>query len=122
MAATVRYLVQDVDRAIKTYVKAFGFTLVQQMGPAFAIVQRGDLELWLSGPLTSAAKPMPDGAKPVPGGWNRIVLVTEDIESEIETVLAQGIALRGELVRGPGGSQLVANDGEGNIIELFEPA
>lgn len=121
MGATCRYLVQDVDSAIKTYVEVFGFTLVQQMGPAFAIVERGGLVLWLSGPLTSAAKPMPDGAQPVPGGWNRIVLVTDDIEAEIVTILALGVTLRGDLVRGPGGAQVVVNDGQGNLVEIFQP-
>jgi glyoxylase I family protein len=71
--ATIRYLVNDVDRSIAFYTKYLGFELIEQMGPAFAIVSRSDLNLWLSGPQTSAARPMPDGRKPEPGGWNRFV-------------------------------------------------
>lgn len=119
MSATCRYLVEDVDRAVGTYTNAFGFALVQQMGPAFAIVERDGLTVWLSGPLASAAKPMPDGERPTPGGWNRIVISVVDVEAEVVRLRAAGIQMRGEIVHGPGGAQIVVMDGEGNLIELF---
>ena len=75
--AVVRYLVDDVEKAIAFYTDKLGFGLEQSMGPAFAIVSRGDLSLWLSGPQSSGARPMPDGRQPEPGGWNRLVLAVD---------------------------------------------
>lgn len=72
--ATIRYLVDDVTIAVEFYTGHLGFKLVQQMGPAFALVAKEDLRLWLSGPQSSAARPMPDGRQPVAGGWNRFVI------------------------------------------------
>ena len=43
------------------------------------IVTKGDLRLLISGPQTSAARPMPDGSKPAPGGWNRLMVEVEDL-------------------------------------------
>jgi catechol 2,3-dioxygenase-like lactoylglutathione lyase family enzyme len=76
--AQVRYIVDDVDQAIEFYTSKLGFRLEQQFGPAMAVLQRDDLQLWLAGPLASASKPMPDGAKPLPGGWNRFVIIVND--------------------------------------------
>ena len=67
--ASVRYLVRDVDQAVAFYTGHLGFELKQQFGPAMAILARGDLTLWLAGPMASASRPMPDGRKPEPGGW-----------------------------------------------------
>jgi predicted enzyme related to lactoylglutathione lyase len=92
------------------------------MGPAFAYVTRGDLTVWLSSPLTSAAKPMPDGRKPEPGGWNRFVLEVDDIESLVATMKAAGATFRNEILTGPGGKQILLEDPSGNPIELFQPA
>jgi predicted enzyme related to lactoylglutathione lyase len=119
--AQMRYLVSDVERAVGFYTKALDFVLDTQMGGAFAIVKLGDLELWLSGPQSSAARPMPDGAKPVPGGWNRFVIEVADIESTAARLNNLSASFRGEIVSGPGGKQLLIEDTEGNPIELFEP-
>jgi catechol 2,3-dioxygenase-like lactoylglutathione lyase family enzyme len=119
--ATVRYIVDDVDAAIAFYVDELGFTLDQQMGPAFARVQRGDLQLWLSGPLSSAARPMPDGQQPVAGGWNRLVVEVDDIAEVSNRLRAAGIRFRNEIVTGPGGQQILLEDPAGNPIELFQP-
>jgi catechol 2,3-dioxygenase-like lactoylglutathione lyase family enzyme len=118
----VRYLVDDVDAAVDFYTRHFGFELLSSAAPAFADVARGDLRLLLSGPTSSAGRAMPDGRKPVPGGWNRIELVVEDLRAEIERLDAQGVRFRNEIVTGPGGSQILAEDPAGNVVELFQPA
>jgi catechol 2,3-dioxygenase-like lactoylglutathione lyase family enzyme len=118
--AVFRYLVGDVDAAIAFYTGNLGFTLEQQMGPAFAIVSRDDLSLWLSGPQSSAALPMPDGREPRPGGWNRFVVEVDDLESKVAELKQAGLHFRNEIVSGPGGKQIVLEDGDGNPVELFE--
>ena len=120
MPAAIRYLVTDVDRAIAFYVEHLGFELVEQMGPAFAQVRRGDLTLWLSGPASSAARPMPDGRQPVAGGWNRFVLEVDDLASRVEVMREAGGMFRNAIVSGPGGKQILAEDPDGNVVELFE--
>jgi catechol 2,3-dioxygenase-like lactoylglutathione lyase family enzyme len=119
--AVVRYLVDDVDAAIAFYTGHLEFALEQQMGPAFALVSRGDLTLWLSGPQSSAARPMPEGTRPEPGGWNRLVLEVGDLEAEVERLQQAGVAFRNEVVTGPGGKQILLEDSAGNPVELFEP-
>ena len=120
--AVVRYLVDDVGAAVAFYTDRLGFTLEQQMGPAFAIVSRDDLSLWLSGPQSSAARPMPDGRRPEPGGWNRVVVQVDDLESKVEELKQEGLRFRNEIVTGPGGKQILLEDPAGNVLELFEPA
>ena len=90
------------------------------MGATFGIVTRGDLSLWLSGPQSSAARPMPDGRRPEPGGWNRLVVEVDDLESKVMQLKEAGLTFRNEIVTGPGGKQIVLEDGDGNPIELFE--
>ena len=118
--ASFRHLVRDVDAAVAFYTQRLGFGLEQQFGPAMAIVARGDLTLWLAGPLSSAAKPMPDGRKPEPGGWSRVVLEVDDLAKLVAELRAAGVAFRNEIVRGPGGQQILCEDSSGNAIELFE--
>jgi catechol 2,3-dioxygenase-like lactoylglutathione lyase family enzyme len=120
--SVVRYLVNNVETSIKFYTHHLGFALVEQMGPAFAIVAKGDLTLWLSGPQSSAARPMPDGRQPQPGGWNRLVIQVDDIKSQVAAMQAAGIQFRNEIVTGPGGQQILAEDPSGNPIEIFQPA
>jgi catechol 2,3-dioxygenase-like lactoylglutathione lyase family enzyme len=118
---TVRYFVGDVDRAVRFYVDQLGFELETQMGSAIAMVRAGDgLLLWLSGPQSSAARPMPDGRQPEPGGWNRIVVEVPDLEQRVESLRAAGVTFRNAIVSGPGGKQILVEDTEGNVIELFE--
>lgn len=118
----VRYMVNDVDEAIEFYTKHLGFTLRMSAAPAFADVLRGKLRLLLSGPKSSAGRPMPDGTKPGPGGWNRIHLVVEDIEAEVKKLRAAGLTFRNDIVSGPGGQQILLEDPSGNVVELFQPA
>ena len=118
--ATVRYLVGAVDRSVAFYTGVLGFDLEQQMGRAFARVSRGDLTVWLSGPASSAARPMPDGRQPAPGGWNRLVVEVDDIDASVASLRAAGATFRNDVVTGPGGRQIVVDDPDGNPIELFE--
>jgi catechol 2,3-dioxygenase-like lactoylglutathione lyase family enzyme len=118
----VRYLVDDVEASIAFYTTHFGFTVLSNMAPAFADVVRGNLRLLLSGPKSSAARPMPDGRQPEPGGWNRIHFVVDDIHVEVERLRAAGATFRNEVIEGPGGQQIVLDDPSGNPIELFQPA
>jgi catechol 2,3-dioxygenase-like lactoylglutathione lyase family enzyme len=118
----VRYMVDDVAAAVTFYTTHLGFTLLSNLAPAFADVTRGDLRLLLSGPTSSAGRPMPDGRRPAPGGWNRIQLVVEDISAEVDRLRAVGLRFRNDIVTGPGGSQVLFEDPSGNPIELFQPA
>jgi catechol 2,3-dioxygenase-like lactoylglutathione lyase family enzyme len=115
----IRYI---VDAARDFFVGALGFELGQQMGPPFASVTRDGLELWLAGPGSSARRPMPDGSEPAPGGWNRLVIQTDDIASVVEALRARGTRFRNEPLTGPGGTQVVVEDPSGNPIEVFQPA
>ena len=118
----VRYMVDDVAAAIDFYTRHLGFTVLNAFPPAFADVQRGNLRLLLSGPTSSAGRPMADGAKPGPGGWNRIHFLVDDLESEVARLRADGVPFRNDIVTGPGGAQVLICDPAGNLIELFQPA
>jgi catechol 2,3-dioxygenase-like lactoylglutathione lyase family enzyme len=118
--ATVRYLVNDVDESIAFYA-ALGFKLAERWGPPFAMMQLGDLTLWVSGPGASASRPLPNGAHPQPGGWNRFVLEVDDIETVMRELSAKGGRFRSDPIEGPGGRQVLCDDPSGNPIELFEP-
>jgi catechol 2,3-dioxygenase-like lactoylglutathione lyase family enzyme len=117
----VRYMVNDVGAAIAFYTTHLGFTLLSDQSPAFADIQLGELRLLLSGPQSSAGRPMPDGRRPRPGGWNRIHLIVEDIAAEVARLRAAGVPFRNDVVKGPGGAQILLEDPAGNPIELFQP-
>jgi catechol 2,3-dioxygenase-like lactoylglutathione lyase family enzyme len=120
--AIIRYLVDDADSSAAINVDVLGFTLHQRMGTAFTMVKRDDLVLWLAGPETSAARPMPNGDQPVPGGWNRLVLEVDDIDAAVERLRAANARFRNEPITGPGGRQVLVEDPSGNPIEIFQPA
>jgi catechol 2,3-dioxygenase-like lactoylglutathione lyase family enzyme len=118
----VRYMVDDVEAAIDFYTRQFGFSLISSAAPAFADVRRGPLRLLLSGPTSSAGRPMPDGRQPTPGGWNRIHFLVDDIDAEVARLRGEGVSFRNEIITGPGGRQILLDDPSGNPIELFQPA
>jgi catechol 2,3-dioxygenase-like lactoylglutathione lyase family enzyme len=122
MTVEVRYLVNDVNAAAEFYLEHLGFTEEQDRGAPFRLLARGDLRLWVSGPGSSAARPMPDGVKPESGGWNRFVVEVDDIEAEVLRLRDAGVRFRNDIVTGPGGKQVVIEDPSGNPIELFQPA
>ena len=118
----VRYQVKDVQRSIAFYTQKLGFNLDQQNLPAFGQVSISNLKLILSGPEASGSRPMPDGRKQEPGGWNRVVLLVQDLPARITDLKKQGVHFRNETEVGPGGRQIQLEDPDGNPIELFEPA
>ena len=118
----VRYMVNDVGEAIDFYTKLLGFEVLTSAAPAFADVKRGNLRLLLSGPASSAGRPMPDGAKPGPGGWNRVHFIVDDIGTEVARLRDAGAQFRNDVLEGPGGKQVLLQDPSGNVIELFQPA
>lgn len=119
--AAIRYLVDDVDAALAFYTGVLGFELVERWGPPFGIVRRGDLVLWLSGPGSSAARPLTDGSQPSPGGWNRLIIETDDLLTLVEKLKRSAAHFRSGIVTGPGGKQILVDDPSGNAVELFQP-
>src|SRR5215469_13896076 len=118
---SVRYMVDDVEAAVAFYTTFLDFEVLNKF-PAFADVARGKLRLLLSGPTSSAGRPMPDGAKPGPGGWNRIHLIVDDIAAEVARLHKAGAPFRNDILEGPGGKQVLLQDPSGNVVELFQPA
>jgi catechol 2,3-dioxygenase-like lactoylglutathione lyase family enzyme len=118
--ASVRYIVDDVAAAIDFYTNHLGFTLHTNPAPAFADVIRGPLRLLLSGPASSGARATPDDS--TAAGRNRIHLVVDDLDAEIDRLRIAGLPFRSDVIAGPGGRQVLLTDPAGNLIELFEPA
>jgi catechol 2,3-dioxygenase-like lactoylglutathione lyase family enzyme len=118
----VRYMVDDVEKSIAFYTEHFGFAALTNAAPAFADVQRGNLRVLLSGPASSAGRPMADGTRPGPGGWNRIHFIVDGIDADVARLRGAGATFRNDVVHGPGGKQILLQDPSGNFIELFQPA
>jgi len=118
----IRYMILDVPEAVAFYTSQLGFTLEQDASPAIAAVSRSGVRLLLSGPTSSGRRPLADGRLQEPGGWNRIQLQVSNLEAEVERLRAAGVPFRGDVVTGPGGSQVSIDDPSGNPIELFESA
>jgi catechol 2,3-dioxygenase-like lactoylglutathione lyase family enzyme len=119
----VRYMVNDVQPAVDFYTGKLGFRLDMPSSPYFAALSRGGVQLLLSpvnGP-GGASQPMPNGARPTPGGWNRIVIYTPDLQAEVDRLRKDGVHFRNEIVRGPGGREILLDDPSGNSVELFQP-
>ena len=119
---SIRYMIDDVPSAIQFYTTHFGFSLDLDASPAFAAVSRDGVRLLLSGQASSGRRAMPDGRQPVPGGWNRMQIQVDNIEAEVKRLRDAGLKFRNEIIRGPGGAQILLDDPSGNPIELFEPA
>lgn len=120
----VRYIVNDVDAAITFYSRHLAFSVAAQSGPYFAILERDGLQLVLSPPQGpgGGSQPMPDGRRPEPGGWNRIIVQTENLKGDVDVLRKAGVRFRNDIVIGPGGQQILIEDPSGNLVELFEPA
>lgn len=122
-AASFRYIVDDIDAAIAFYRDRLGFTEVMRPAPTFAMLSRGGLRLVLSAPGggPGGGQAIPDGTLPAPGGWNRLQLEVDDVESMVNELRREGVAFRSDVVNGVGGKQIIAEDPSGNPVELFEP-
>lgn len=118
----VRYMVDDVDATLAFYTTHLGFEPLTSAVPHFADVRRGNLRLLISGPTSSAGRPMADGERPRPGGWNRIHFAVDDLAAEVARLRAAGVQFRNDVVHGPGGAQVLVVDPAGNFVELFQPA
>jgi predicted enzyme related to lactoylglutathione lyase len=122
MAACVRYIVNDVGAAIEFYTKNLGFKLEMHPAPPFAEISRGDLHLYLTQPSgMGGGASMPSGEQQIPGGWNRIHLMVEDLDSKIASLKASGCHFRNNIIQGVGGKQILLEDPSGNLVELFQP-
>jgi len=118
----VRYIVDDVEEAVAFYTSNLGFEIKQNFAPAIALLVHGDLTLLVSGPKASASKPMLDGTTPSPGGgWNRILLDYDDLESVVSMLKNNGVKFRNDILDGVGGKQIVCEDPSGNVVELTQP-
>lgn len=118
---SIRYMIDDIPAAVKFYTTHLGFGLDLDANPAFASVSRDGVRLLLSGKTSSGRQAMPDGREPVPGGWNRIQIEVDDLEAEVKRLRKTGLKFRNEIVKGPGGSQILLDDPSGNPVELFQP-
>jgi catechol 2,3-dioxygenase-like lactoylglutathione lyase family enzyme len=123
-SVSVRYIVDDVDSAIRFYTERLGFAVTMHPGPGFALIARGDLRLLLNAPGGGggAGQAMPDGRRPEPGGWNRIQIEVEDLAGTVAALKQDGVRFHNDIVTGNGGKQILLEDPSGNPIELFEPA
>lgn len=118
----VRYIVNDVDKAIPFYTEVLGFKVEMHPAPGFASLSRGDLHLLLNRPgAGGAGQAMPKGQLPTPGGWNRIQVEVQDLEETVEKLKNLGVRFRNEIVTGNGGKQILLEDPSGNPVELFQP-
>ncbi len=122
-AVQVRYIVWDVEAAVRFYTEWLEFELVMHPAPAFAMLARGELRLVLSAPNPQGGggQPMPDGTQQEPGGWNRFALQVDDLDALVERLRRAGAHFRNEIVTGVGGKQILVEDPSGNPIELFQP-
>src|SRR4029078_11434618 len=118
---SIRYMIDDVKSAIEFYTTHLGFALENDASPAFSSVIRDRVRLLLSGKTSSGRRPMPDGREPVPGGWNRIHIQVDDIDAEVKRLREAVLKFRNEIIKGPGGSQILLDDPSGNPVELFQP-
>lgn len=121
MAASFRYIVNDVDQAIDFYTRLLGFKLEMHPAPPFAEISLGDMHIYLSQPGSGGGAPMAAGDQPRPGGWNRIHLPVSDLDGLVARLKAAGATFRNEVVTGFGGRQILLEDPSGNLVELFEP-
>lgn len=118
---SVRYIVNDVEAAIAFY-QRLGLEVKMHPAPGFAALERDNVRLLLNEPgAGGAGQAMPDGRWPEPGGWNRIQLTVENLDSLVDDLTEAGVRFRNEITVGQGGRQILAEDPSGNAVELFEP-
>ncbi len=118
---SIRYIVNDVGKAIPFYKEFLDFEVDMHPAPGFAALTRGNLRLFLNQPgVGGGGQEMPDGQSPKPGGWNRFQITVEDLDSFHSELIKKGGKFRNEIMNGQGGKQVLLQDPSGNLIELFE--
>lgn len=117
--ANVRYIVDDVDRAVDFYRDVLGFQIEMHAPQTFAALTRADLRLYLNAPGAGGAGRA--GGSPEPGGWNRFQLEVDDLDAAVRSMTEAGVSIRGSVVTGKAGRQALIEDPAGNPIELFQP-
>jgi catechol 2,3-dioxygenase-like lactoylglutathione lyase family enzyme len=119
---SVRYIVDDVDTAVDFYTSQLQFEVTMRPAPGFAMLRRGGLRLLLNAPgVGGAGRVLADGSRPEPGGWNRFQLEIDQLDDTVARLRQAGVNLRGEVIAGKGGRQVLVADPAGNLVELFEP-
>lgn len=120
-AVNFRYIVNDVEAAVNFYVDILGFHSNKHVKSAFADLSLGSVHLFINKPgAGGAGQAMPDGTLPAPGGWNRIQLIVDNLETTVKELKSKGATFRNEIVTGVGGKQILLQDPSGNLIELFQ--
>lgn len=121
-AARVRYIVLDITKSVAFYRDFLGFDVVMDRAPGFALLSKGNLELYLNTPgAGGAGQTLSTGETPQPGGWNRIQLLVQDLDAEIKSLAKKGAAFKAAVVEGVAGKQILLVDPSGNLVELFQP-
>ena len=115
----VRYIVDNVKEAVKFYTKYLGFVIKKDWGPV-VILKKDSLELWVSGPLSSAGKTTLKGQKPMPGGSNRLVVNIHSLQKVVKEFKQNEVQILSGKVNSPAGEWIVVADPSGNPVELFE--
>lgn len=119
MAINIRYIVEDVGRAIEFYRDLLGFELEMHPAPGFAALSKDGVRLYLNAPGAGGGGAA--GGSPEPGGWNRFQIVVEDLDSLEERLRSENVPFRAERVSGRGGDQILVEDPSGNPVEIFQP-
>lgn len=120
-SVAIRYIVDDVDAAIRFYEEHLGFKLDIHPAPGFAAMSKGDLRLLMNEAGAGGAGTA-GGERPEPGGWNRFQVEVEDLSALVDRLRSEGARFRGDMVEGRGGRQVLVEDPSGNPIELFQPS
>jgi catechol 2,3-dioxygenase-like lactoylglutathione lyase family enzyme len=118
--ASVRYIVDDVDKAVGFYRDVLGFSVGMHNPDKFAALEREDLQLLLNAPGAGSAGKA--GGHPRPGGWSRFRIETDDLDGKIAELKQKGSSFRGDIAEAAAGRQILLEDPSGNVIEIFEPA
>ena len=115
--ASVRYIVDDIDKAVLFYRDLLGFSVEMHTSGKFASLRREDLNLFLNAPGAGSAGKA--GGNPKPGGWSRFMVTTKNLDQMITDLKGKGAHFRGEIAEGAG-RQILVEDPSGNVVELFE--
>src|SRR5688572_16704518 len=118
--ASVRYIANDIDKSVDFYRDRLGFAVQKHNPGKFAEMVLGDLHLFLNAPGAGSAGIA--GGVPKPGGWNRFMIVTDDLDAMIAQLREAGAGFRGEVAGAGAGRQILLEDPSGNVVELFEYA